>query len=110
LTFDVITIRGDAHLGRENYNDGWGEFVESKFARTLEREINASNAEIERLTNKVAQLYEGAEEVKQRIKRLEEVGDELYENSYPTMWDSPTDAARKLREQNDWNKTKEAKP
>ena len=32
-----------------------------------------ANAEIERLTNKVAQLYEGAEEAKQRIKRLESV-------------------------------------
>ena len=49
LTFDVITIRGDAHLGRENYNDGWGEFVESKFARTLERELNAANERINRL-------------------------------------------------------------
>jgi predicted nucleic acid-binding Zn-ribbon protein len=38
----------------------------------LERELHAANAEIERLTNKVAQLYEGAEEAKQRIKRLEE--------------------------------------
>ena len=38
----------------------------------LERELNAANAEIERLTNKVAQLYEGAEEAKQRIKRLDE--------------------------------------
>jgi hypothetical protein len=39
----------------------------------IERELNAANVEIERLTNKVAQLYEGAEEQKQRIKRLEEV-------------------------------------
>jgi Skp family chaperone for outer membrane proteins len=46
--------------------------VPSEFARTLERELNAANAEIERLTNKVAQLYEGAEEAKQRIQRLEE--------------------------------------
>jgi predicted RNase H-like nuclease (RuvC/YqgF family) len=38
----------------------------------IERELYAANAEIERLTNKVAQLYEGAEEQKQRIKRLEE--------------------------------------
>jgi hypothetical protein len=45
--------------------------VPSEFARTLERELNAANAEIERLTNKVAQLYEGAEEAKQRIKRLD---------------------------------------
>jgi peptidoglycan hydrolase CwlO-like protein len=41
--------------------------------RKLERELNASTSEIERLTNKVAQLYEGAEEAKQRIKRLEEL-------------------------------------
>ena len=41
--------------------------------RRLERELNASTSEIERLTNKVAQLYEGAEEAKQRIKRLEEL-------------------------------------
>ena len=38
----------------------------------LERELTAAHVEIERLTNKVSQLYEGAEEQKQRIKRLEE--------------------------------------
>ena len=38
----------------------------------IERELNAVNAEVDRLTAKVAQLYEGAEEQKQRIKRLEE--------------------------------------
>jgi predicted nucleic acid-binding Zn-ribbon protein len=38
----------------------------------IERELTTANAEIERLTNKVAQLYEGAEESKQRIKRLDE--------------------------------------
>ena len=51
--------------------------VPSEFARTLERELNAANAEIERLTNKVAQLYEGAEEAKQRIKRLEKDSERL---------------------------------
>jgi chromosome segregation ATPase len=75
----------------------------------IERELNATNAEIERLTNKVAQLYEGAEEAKQRIKRLEEAGDALYEHSYPIMWDSPEAAARKRVLQLDWNKAKEAK-
>jgi predicted RNase H-like nuclease (RuvC/YqgF family) len=54
--------------------------VPSEFARTIERELNAANAEIERLTNKVAQLYEGAEEAKQRIKRLEEELNELRSN------------------------------
>ena len=51
--------------------------VSVDFARKLERELNAANAEVERLTAKVAQLYKGAEEQKQRIKRLEEAGDEL---------------------------------
>lgn len=44
-------------------------------AEDIERELNAANAEIERLTAKVAQLYRGAEEQNQRIKRLEDAGD-----------------------------------
>ena len=63
----------------------------------LEEENDAANAEIERLTNKVAQLYEGAEEQKQRIKRLEEAGDALANNHNPFTFI-------------DWNKAKEAKP
>jgi transcriptional antiterminator len=50
----------------------------------LERELNASTSEIERLTNKVAQLYEGAEEQKQRIKRLEEQNFTLRARLYST--------------------------
>ena len=46
-------------------------------AEDIERELNAANAEIERLTSKVAQLYAGAEEAKQRIKRLEEENDAM---------------------------------
>ena len=46
--------------------------VSVSFARQLERELNAAHVEIERLTAKVSQLYEGADEQKQRIKRLEE--------------------------------------
>jgi hypothetical protein len=48
-------------------------------------------------------------EMKQRIKRLEEAGDVLCENSNPSRWDSPADAARKLTEQSNWIKAKEAK-
>ena len=44
-----------------------------------------------------------------RINKLEEAGDSLYENSGQSRWDSPEAAARKLREQNDWIKAKEAK-
>ena len=40
--------------------------------RRLERKLAAANVEIERLTAKVAQLYEGAEEQNQRIKQLED--------------------------------------
>jgi hypothetical protein len=57
--------------------------------RRLERQLNAAN---------------------ERIKRLEEAGDALYENSSPSRWDSPTDAARKLTYQSNWHKAKEAKP
>ena len=46
----------------------------------------------------------------ERIKRLEEAGDALCENSNPTRWDSPADAARKFTEQSNWIKVKEAKP
>jgi len=45
-----------------------------------------------------------------RIKRLEEAGDALYENSDPTRWDSLQAANRKLDQQEEWRKAKEAKP
>ena len=48
--------------------------------------------------------------LKERIKMLEEAGDALCENSNPSRWDSPADAARKLTEQSNWHKAKEAKP
>ena len=64
----------------------------------LERELTAAHVEIERLTNKVSQLYEGAEEQKQRIKRLEEDGDEAI---------CPIEYATRVRI---WTKAKEAKP
>jgi hypothetical protein len=65
------------------------DWVTASFARKLERQLNAAN---------------------ERIKRMEEVGDALCENSNPSRWDSPADAARKLTEQSNWRKAKEAKP
>jgi hypothetical protein len=63
--------------------DGGDYFiVDVDLARQLERELNASTSEIERLTNKVAQLYEGAEEQKQRIKRLEEALRQIANQDY----------------------------
>ena len=46
--------------------------VPSEFARELRRELNAANDEIERLRKANLQLRKGAEEQKQRIKRLDE--------------------------------------
>ena len=53
------------------------QWVNAPFARQLERELNAANVEIERLKKSNLQLREGAEEQKQRIKRLEEEGDAM---------------------------------
>jgi len=44
--------------------------IDANFACQLERELNSANAEVERLTAKVAQLYEGAEEQKHQIQTL----------------------------------------
>ena len=80
------------------------------FARNLERELNVANLQMELLTKSNFQLREDRLELKQRIKRLEEAGDARCENSNPSRWDSPADAARKLTEQSNWRKAKEAKP
>ena len=47
--------------------------------------------------------------LKDRIKRLEEAGDALCENSNPSRWDLPEAAALKLTEQSNWNKAKGVK-
>jgi predicted nuclease with TOPRIM domain len=102
----------------------------------IERELNAANAIIRqqqllneenlRLQERIKRLEEELIDVKNkhsvliadvvlyedrgdRIKRLEEAGDALCENSYPTMWDSPEVAALKLTDQSNWNKAKEDK-
>jgi hypothetical protein len=80
-------------------HDSKYKVCDADFARQLERELNAASVEIERLTAKVAQLYEGAEEQKQRIKRLEEAGDALSETQ---TYD--------LIQNINWRKAKEDKP
>jgi hypothetical protein len=47
------------------------------FAIELETELQEATFEIERLKKSNLQLREGAEEQKQRIKRLEEAGDRM---------------------------------
>ena len=64
----VDTPRTNNQIG---YDGSTMSAIRIDFCRKLERELNAANAQIDRLTAKVAQLYEGAEEQKQRIKRLE---------------------------------------
>jgi len=84
LTFDVVVKRGDAHLVREHYKDGSGDFVESDFVRQLERELNAAN---------------------ERIKRLEESENRML--NWLTE-DCPESVKKQLS--NAWMKSKEAKP
>ena len=71
--------------------------VRLAYIKQLESNNDAANAEIERLTNKVAQLYIGAEEQRKRIKRLEEAGDAMF------PWSERVG-------QEFWTKAKEAKP
>jgi len=47
-------------------------------------------------------------DLKERIKRLEEAGDALSENSHPSRWDLPAAAAQKLVDQSNWRKAKES--
>jgi hypothetical protein len=63
-----------------------------------------------RLERKLAATRKYLSEVSERVKRLEEAGDALCENSNPSRWDSPAAAAQKLTEQSNWIKAKEAKP
>ena len=72
------TPRTDARRGFH----GWYTAVDAEFSEKLERELNAANAEVDRLTAKVAQLYEGAEEQKQRIKRLKEALSQIANQDY----------------------------
>ena len=62
-----------------------------------------------RLERKLAATRHYLSVVSERVKRLEEAGDALYENSGPSRWDSPEAAALKLTEQSNWLKAKEAK-
>ncbi len=69
-------------------------------------ELNAANSEIERLRKANLQLREGAEEQKQRIKRLEEAGDALAKHHLLVV----TTYDKAKAHVADWRKAKEAKP
>ena len=80
-------------------HDSKYKVCDDDFARQLERELNAANVEIKRLTKKVAQLYEGAEEQNDRIKRLEEAGDYLCAAAAFMGWHDKIET---------WNKAKDS--
>ena len=66
------TPRTEAEVNRQKC---WSDdliTIDANFACQLERELNAATSEIERLRKANLQLREGAEEQKQRIKRLED--------------------------------------
>ena len=95
------TPRTEAEVNRQKC---WSDdliTIDANFACQLERELNAANAEVERLRKANLQLREGAEEQKQRIHRLEDAGDALKAAGYFGGW---ADAVNK------WVKVKEAKP
>jgi len=87
-------------------HDSKYKVCDADFARNLERELNEANA----IIRQQQLLDEENLRLQERIKRLEEAGDALCENSNPSRWDSSEAAARKLTDQSNWNKTKEAKP
>jgi superfamily II helicase len=80
-----------------------GEWVPACACRIIERELNAANESFRKLNIHTLNLVD-------RIRRLEDAGDALYENSDPTRWDSLQAANRKLNDQEAWRKAKEAKP
>ena len=69
------------------------------------KELEEAKAEIERLRKANFQLREGAEEQKQRIKRLEEAGDAM-----ATWLSDPRNLGDDPFMSSQWQKSKEAKP
>ena len=86
-------------------------FAENK-VYMLEKQLKQANEHLNG-SNKIIRQQQLLDEenlmLKERIKRLEEVGDVLFENSYPSMWDLPAAADQKLTDQSNWLKAKEAK-
>ena len=115
MTGDVYRVGCDierelnAANERINQRDEWNKRLDELIDRQTEKIILLSEIRQEaglQDTN----LRKNLSEANDRIKRLEEAGDALCENSHPSRWDSPADAARKLTEQSNWRKAKEAKP
>ena len=85
--------------------------VSVSFARTLERELNAANAEIEEKRKDVVWLATEKAKLENRIKRLEEAGDALeYASVILEAGEDPNGFEKLLIAQRAWRKAKEAKP
>ena len=86
-------------------------FAENK-VYMLEKQLKQANEHLNE-SNKIIRQQQLLDEenlmLKERIKRLEEAGDVLFENSYPSMWDLPAAADQKLTDQSNWLKAKEVK-
>ena len=86
-------------------------FAENK-VYMLEKQLKQANEHLNE-SNKIIRQQQLLDEenlmLKERIKRLEDAGDVLFENSYPSMWDLPAAADQKLTDQSNWLKAKEAK-
>ncbi len=87
---------------------GAGIYELFKESQELERELNAATYESQHLREAYIQLREGAEESRQRIKRLEEAGNNLLWNFCPEYTSDLTQEQSDALKQ--WNKAKEAKP
>ena len=85
-------------------------FAENK-VYMLEKQLKQANEHLNE-SNKIIRQQQLLDEenlmLKERIKRLEDAGDVLFENSYPSMWDLPAAADQKLTDQSNWLKAKEA--
>jgi hypothetical protein len=82
-------------------------------AEEQKQRINQLEENLMDMKNKHAALVADValyEDIGERIKRLEDAGDALCENSNPSRWDSPESAAQKMVDQSNWNKAKKAKP
>jgi hypothetical protein len=101
------TPRTDAHNWNEgDYDDPLHSMAD--FAMQLERELNAANERIELLTAcnaDVARIAKERDDALERIKRLEEAGDEM------ARWlSSPRNIGGDRLMAAEWDKAKEAKP
>ena len=84
-------------------HDSKYKVCDDDFARQLERELNAANDEIEEKRKDVVWLATEKAKLEERLQRLEEAGDALYEAwlGYGFTKDNHLTA---------WRKAKEAKP